>query len=329
MATACADHAAERPSQPEHYNNYELKIRLQLPITLRRAVLSNAGSDDPLGDHDTEYGARRVPDQSRVFFANPLSTFHPKERMNSLISDLNDMSMKNPITLYWIFMGSRIGSFFMFCNLLPLWGILQGPELALGWVAARVTCKLRQPANLALAATITRLFPVLSTVKASAMLGSISLTRPASTLAPTASTCLSQRMMDQLEKSARWLQGPVDKYGMAWYISTKVTMLSTLLGCSVALQSGLDVVALFNGIGISLAVQEGVSGMAGAALANTALLPLHLLLAVRLTPTLAAVLPSPESFDEEWSEHEEESQGRGREGAVSLEPERPRQDAKN
>lgn len=272
-------------------------------------------------DHHAFFG--RISDQSRVFFANPLvapsrnkqgllARLRSGEAVQKLISDINLLSKHHPITLYWAFMGSRAGTFFVFLHLLPFCGILQGPELAAGWVAARVTCKLRQPANLALAGAIAHVCPAISNIKASAILGSVSL--PSSPPSPSSSSSSSSSSLtsivsDGVTKACAWVQGPVDKYGMAWYVSSKLTALSTLLGCSLALRSGVDVVALFQACGLSLALNEGVSGMAGAALLNTTLLPLHLLLAVRLTPLLSLLSPQPEILPGHSPPSEPESAG--------------------
>jgi len=99
------------------------------------------------------------------------------------------------------------------------------PELAVGWLAARLTKKFRQPVNVALGAAVVQVAPSVADLKVTPLLtGAVS--------SPELATQVSEKRA-QLEKAfpflkpgiagavsaGQWLQGPVDKYGLALYLS--------------------------------------------------------------------------------------------------------------
>jgi len=256
--------------------------------------------------------------------------FEAKEREEArgggMVAEFNQVSEANPMALCATFMASRLSSFYALAYVLP-----PVPELALGWMVARVTAKLRQPINLALAAMLCKVFPVLSEIKASALLGFFSMpVAPLTTqqeedaaraagggggpqVAPAAPGWMERglvRVNDGIEASVKWVQAPIDRYGMAWYISSKGTMFVTMVASYMALKSGVDVTSLMAAFWLPLSIQEAGGSMGSAFLANTVLLPLHLKLAVSLTPRLASLIPDPASLQateerlRKWSESE-------------------------
>ena len=99
------------------------------------------------------------------------------------------------------------------------------PELAVGWLAARLTKKFRQPVNVALGAAVVQVAPSVAELKVTPLLtGAVS--------SPELASQMSEKRA-QLENAlpilkpgiagavsaGQWLQGQVDKYGLALYLS--------------------------------------------------------------------------------------------------------------
>mmetsp|Transcript_65940 Transcript_65940/g.148826 ORF Transcript_65940/g.148826 Transcript_65940/m.148826 type:complete len:311 (+) Transcript_65940:725-1657(+) len=86
-------------------------------------------------------------------------------------------------------------------------------------------------------------------------------------------------------RGAKWLQGPVDKYGLALYLSGRATGAFTLVAVTAAVQQGMDIEAVLQSWGFANGAAGGgvgsvVGSLATAALLNAAFTPLHFAVAV-------------------------------------------------
>lgn len=109
-----------------------------------------------------------------------------------------------------------------------------GPEFAVGYLLAKFTGKLRQPLNLALAAAISHEYPILATIKASALMGMIKPKETATNLEKPA-------LVVRLEKFMEFISGPLDKYGFSYFVASKLNLGLLICGASYAVKNGMDV----------------------------------------------------------------------------------------
>jgi hypothetical protein len=141
--------------------------------------------------------------------------------------------------------------------------------LGVGFLLARVTGKFRQPANIALAAALAKMFPALTLVKSGPLLGVVAKPDPLVGHPPPRQS----RLQAFLEYA---VVGPVDTYGFALFVAGKLNVLATVVLGGLAVHQGADVSALLSSLGVPDAVQVGGAAMGAATATNSLLLPLHL-----------------------------------------------------
>jgi hypothetical protein len=184
--------------------------------------------------------------------------------------------MQQPQTTLLVFLASRNITWYSLFGACTLSGTC-GPDLALGYLVTKVTTKFRQPVNLALAAVLTRLFPVLTEVQGKSLLGILSPT-------DIGVTANSRRDNDKTvfdiihAKVELFINGPVNEYGFSLFVASRVTMLSSIIITSLCSRYGFDLYPLLLSIGINDAVQTTGGAMGAASIINTILLPVHLYL---------------------------------------------------
>ena len=170
------------------------------------------------------------------------------------------------------------------------------PELAVGWMAARLTRRMRMPINVAIAAGAVRVAPALSALTVTPLLTGL---QPGDAKALDAKWMSTRAylegtqpvgahrdtmrgVMDRIEGFGRWVQGPVDQYGLALFLSGKVSWLATLLTVSVATRHGLDIQPTLVWLGMGAdGLQSSMGCLAAAAGMNIAFTPAHFYLAVK------------------------------------------------
>ncbi|KAK3267869.1 hypothetical protein CYMTET_23600 [Cymbomonas tetramitiformis] len=213
------------------------------------------------------------------------------------------------------------GAFSSLQSVIPI----ASPELAVGWAAARLTRKLRQPANVALAAGLVRVAPSLSAMHVSPLLSPTGGDKSVNThfehmrkyLTEHPSLSSSQRELigsgiSRAVSFGNWAQGPIDKYGLALYLSGKGTFLATMIFASLGASRGLDVGVLLSSWGLASDFQSDVGYMAAGAGCNVLLTPLHFLAAVHGTQAIEAYVL--ESTKASHGDKSEGSNGSGKEG---------------
>lgn len=165
-----------------------------------------------------------------------------------------------------VFLSSRTLTWYLLVFLLnvKLIPLHFGAEWAIGYLGMRVSGKFRHPATLLLASGIHKAFPSLSNIKASALMGAVNFDDPKEKPSPA------------MEKVKEWINGPLDKYGFAYYLASKATIgmsIGIITGCAMY---GWDMQSQLSAWGVPVTMQEGAGSMAGATLLNLVLLPLHL-----------------------------------------------------
>lgn len=166
------------------------------------------------------------------------------------------------------------------------------PELAVGYFVTKCTSKFRQPANLGLAAILSKAFPILTEINSKSLVGVLSPSdvgiRPRrndrsdshNSSNSTSSSVSKDKMEELVLKMTRTIEnavnGPVNTYGFSLFLASRITMLSSIVGVSLLTYVGYDLSAFLESYGVSETIQATGAGLAAATLTNSVLLPLQL-----------------------------------------------------
>jgi len=207
------------------------------------------------------------------------------------VNEFNDAIASAPPVAAVTFLGMRAATWYLLVFLLNtdfIDGIIDpfGAEWAMGYLAMRVTGKLRQPLNVAIAAALLNAFPSLSSIKASALMGVLKPEKPERSVGEILRERPPSAFETKVQQFTDWLNGPLDKYGFAYYLASKCSIAITICGTAWAVKNGVDIQALLTDWGVSQTVQVGAGSMAGATLINLFNLPAHLYV---LPPALRSV----------------------------------------
>lgn len=163
---------------------------------------------------------------------------------------------------------------------------LAAPEFAVGLLVMMVTRRLRVPLNLALAAPLSAAFPALSKFKISPLLTAFAVSKEDQEALRSQfdQSNISDAAKDRvragvrrLVQFGRFVEGPVDKYGLSYFVVSKATGASTLCGATHLSSVGLDVPGALAAWGFSGDLQEDGGILAAACLLNVPCAPLHFL----------------------------------------------------
>ena len=195
------------------------------------------------------------------------------------IDDFNAVLTSNPALSLASFLAMRSSCWYAFFGVYAWSGCFPGSELAIGYILAKFTGKLRQPANIALAGFISKVFPVLTKVKSGPLLGIVVPMGREVESAKQPNTWMKrfQEMFDSI------VVGPVDTYGFSLYLAGKINVSLTVIIAAICIRYGLDANSILSSFGISETIQSGGSAMGAATVSNMLLLPLQL----RFLPQLA------------------------------------------
>ena len=191
------------------------------------------------------------------------------------IGHFNNSIAASPPVAMGTFLGIRSATWYLLvfglnmdiCPIAPF-----GAEWAMGYLAMRLSGKLRQPLNVAIAALLIKAFPILGTMKASALMGVLNPTPQATTIKDKPPTAFELKVA----RFQGWITGPIDKFGFAYYIASKMSIAIVIIGTATSIKYGVDIQQYLNGWGISETVQAGAGSLAGATLINLINLPVHL-----------------------------------------------------
>lgn len=155
-------------------------------------------------------------------------------------------------------------------------GVACPPSWAAGWVCARLLRRVKQPLNFALAAGMVRLFPRLGDLKVSPLVTGIVMNNNDNQQQQQAKDELPpalQSAADKLTRGIKWLEGPVDRYGMAYVISSRLSGVGTMATLAVLIEQGVDVQGVLASYGFSETFGDDLGTAALASAVNVAFLP--------------------------------------------------------
>jgi len=194
----------------------------------------------------------------------------------------NSALTKKPQTVIATFLAAQSTTWLALYVSLNASAIIFSPELAAAWMCAKLTRKFRQPLNVALAAGLVHIVPSIANIKVSPLL--------------TGFAPVDQKMTEKLQlerkkletnvpamkpiitnisRGAIWLQGPIDRYGLAFYISAKASSLMTIGAASVLIRNGIDVEHALASWGMSESLGGAVGTVAASSVCNVFFTPVH------------------------------------------------------
>jgi len=215
------------------------------------------------------------------------------------ITRLNGVIAEYPGPSFALYLGSGIVTFGV-ANLALTAMQFDLPALAVAGIFGKLTKKFRTPVDFSLAAALAHAVPATNVLKLGPLL-SAPLPPPEP---PTpadqhagATTTLTDRFEERMFGIIRWVEGPVNKFGAPFMLVHWASGLATVLGTTLAVHKGVDVVALLRHVpflSVSDATAGFVSGkascLAGAMVANSLSLPLRIyLMSVLARPSFVAV----------------------------------------
>mmetsp|Transcript_27405 Transcript_27405/g.49418 ORF Transcript_27405/g.49418 Transcript_27405/m.49418 type:complete len:376 (-) Transcript_27405:49-1176(-) len=307
--------------------------RRMLGLRLRRAMGQvNIGADPVLLRHHLTNGGPKFitcpPPPRRMHSTGP-ATEPPKEgvqwqgRWSKFASNWNTTLARRPQEAMATYLAAQSSTWLTLYTALSLSGaaLLFPPELAAGWMVARLTKKLRQPANIALAAVAVRYVPALSEVKVSPLVTGFVADKKtrevwhAKRMEMEKNLPAVRPVMDGISKGAAYLQGPVDKYGLSLFFSGKVSSIGTI-GISTALISnGVDLQSILAEWGIDGGLGDVAGTLAGAAVLNAFLTPVHFLACVHgneyLEKAARTLAPIVDGMDDDRGNGKRKANGGG------------------
>mmetsp|Transcript_40738 Transcript_40738/g.79769 ORF Transcript_40738/g.79769 Transcript_40738/m.79769 type:complete len:373 (-) Transcript_40738:373-1491(-) len=264
---------------------------------------------------------RQISADASAFMVNPHAFSRPSSISITLPADaeeataapaaqraidaINEASVKHPMSTFYCFFASRAAGFTILWKGFAALHLAAAPELAVGYLFSRFTFKLRQPVNIAVAAALQRIAPILSSIKVTALVGAITPPPEAEAAARDAASAARARLQGHFlgdsairaaEKGGELagragdlLEGPVNKYGAALWVSSKASNLVSIAVVAVGVRAyGWDFGAMLGEASMAQGAAEGAGAMAAAVMVNTMLIPLHLWAAVRGAPMVGA-----------------------------------------
>ena len=150
---------------------------------------------------------------------------------------------------------------------------------------------IRQPVNVGLAAILSKAFPALAEINSKSLVGVLSPSDIGIRIEndikdknlPSYSSpfldskqFLEQKVSNLTRSIEDAVNGPVNTYGFSLYLSSRITMVSSIVGISMLTHLGYDLSTILASYGVSDTIQATGSGLAAATLTNVLLLPLQL-----------------------------------------------------
>eukprot|EP00978_Attheya_sp_CCMP212_P035837 scaffold158364_cov63-Attheya_sp.AAC.1 len=235
----------------------------------------------------TKRAATNTNNTSTSNYKNHDSYFNLYILWKRFTSDWNATLVRQPKAMVATFMAAQSTSWLLLYGSLSMAGVGLPPAAAAGWACARLTRRLRRPLNVVLAAAVHRVLPQLGDLRVSPLVtGVASDAKTAAALTKMRHElellwpAITKPVFWNLERGWQWIQGPVDTYGLALYLSGKASFLITMGGATIAIGRGVDVEALLVSWGVGEALGDTVATIAGSSAANVVFVPVHFLTAV-------------------------------------------------
>ena len=231
---------------------------------------------------------RCSPHSAASSITRPLSSA-PSSAFISWVNDFNHIVASHPRLTLVAFLATRNACFYGLVGAYMLSPLTLSPALGVGFRLAKFSGKLRQPANIAIAALLSRIFPSLKSIKSAALLGILPAesAAAASPLKPGAINThdsridnnVTERPKNDSETANKWkgyfetlVVGPVDTYGFSLFLASKVTISAAVVAGAACAHAGMDTSALLSYLGVSETLQAGGAAMGAALLTNNVLL---------------------------------------------------------
>jgi hypothetical protein len=207
------------------------------------------------------------------------------------VKDWNSTLLRRPQNVLSTYLASQSASWFALFSVMSSLSVgIFPPELAVGWMTSKLTRKFRQPVNVGMAAAVIKVAPALSELKVTPLMTGFVADKKFSEDVAAKRATMEEKLpflkpgIAAGVKGAAWLQGPVDTYGLALFLSGKATGVATLVGVTLLVKQGVDVTSVLETYGLVGDAAEGAAGKIGALAAaagcNAFLTPLHFILAV-------------------------------------------------
>lgn len=216
----------------------------------------------------------------------------PRSRWSAFCTSWNETLVRRPTAMIIFFSSTCTLSWISVFSALSMssyaTAVVAAPDFAIGWFVMRMTSRLRMPLNLALAAPMSRFFPALSELKVSPLLSVFAADEESAAkmkaarekletspqLTEFAQRCV-KKSFSGFSRFTAWVEGPIDKYGLSYFLSSKVTNVSTLTGATYLSMQGMDLPNLLTSWGLSGDLQADSGLLACTAALNVMFTPFH------------------------------------------------------
>ena len=204
--------------------------------------------------------------------------------VRAFADDWNATLTRHPQTVLASYLSSQSTTFLgLYASLSVLLDVaLLPPSLAAGWAISKITKKFRQPINVAFAAVLVKAFPILGRVKVTPLVtGFVMPAKDKKVIAKqveeNAPADVATSFANSVSNGVKWLEGPVDRYGLSYYLSSRISGVMTICTSAYLIHHGVDITAyLLSDWG---AVGEGIGEAAGtaamASVCNVIFVPFH------------------------------------------------------
>ncbi|KUF97981.1 Ammonium Transporter (Amt) Family [Phytophthora nicotianae] len=187
--------------------------------------------------------------------------------LDCVVDKLNDSIKKHPGETIAVLFASDIGSIGAMYGVISLTGLEFSPEFALAFAASRPFRRFRLPLDLAVAAGVAKIFPVLSKVRLSDLTGA--LPNPG----------FMSKAMDKAKEV-------VDSYGAAYMMGSRLAGVGVVCSLYALIKQGVDVMPILASLGMG-EVGEALGGYAAAVVFGSAIYPFTLGVSGYIVPVVA------------------------------------------
>ncbi|ETM43891.1 hypothetical protein L914_10803 [Phytophthora nicotianae] len=198
--------------------------------------------------------------------------------LDCVVDKLNDSIKKHPGETIAVLFASDIGSIGAMYGVISLTGLEFSPEFALAFAASRPFRRFRLPLDLAVAAGVAKIFPVLSKVRLSDLTGALPNRANTST-----TTISSPGFMSKAMDKAKEV---VDSYGAAYMMGSRLAGVGVVCSLYALIKQGVDVMPILASLGMG-GVGEALGGYAAAVVFGSAIYPFTLGVSGYIVPVVA------------------------------------------
>lgn len=193
------------------------------------------------------------------------------------------------------------------------------PELAAGWMCARLTTKFQRPITVGLAAVWVQLMPSISQMKVSPLVTGLAADKQTKQNLRKHRQKLEQSipqikpLLEKATRAGKWLQGPIDQYGLAMYLSGRLSFISVMTISSYGIYQGMDIQSILSNWGIQQEIGGALGTIAISSAMNVIFIPIHfysVVIGVQTMEHIAHLVQqqAPPGWQEQYYKEREEKQ---------------------